>query len=243
VVSPGSAPTPLAQVARGTLSWTPAVIHHRNRARVVSVMANTTDDVTYASVVAQLEDALLDQELPAGVRLEHGGAFESSKESNDALAAKMPYGMLLLVAILLAEFESFRRVLIVLATAPLAVMGIWPGLAVAGLPFGFVALLGALALIGIVVNGAIVLLDVTERHREAGGAVAVALERAVALRTRPILLTTATTIAGLVPLLFSRSTLWPPLAAAMISGLAVGTLLTLFVVPSLYRLLFRDRDG
>jgi len=244
VSAPGNAATPLGQVASGDVSWTPAVLHHRNRARVVSVLANTADDTTYAAVVGAFEAAMAGPDAPAlppGVRLEQGGAFESSKESNVSLADKMPYGLLLLVAILLAEFNSFRRVFIVLATAPLAVMGIWPGLAIAELPFGFVALLGALALIGIVVNGAIVLLDVTERHRREDGLSTVdALERAVALRTRPILLTTATTIAGLLPLLFSPSTLWPPLSAAMVSGLSLGTMLTLFVVPSLYRLLFRE---
>jgi multidrug efflux pump subunit AcrB len=244
VSAPGNAATPLGQVASGDVSWTPAVLHHRNRARVVSVLANTADDTTYAAVVGAFEAAMAAPDAPAlppGVHLEQGGAFESSKESNVSLADKMPYGLLLLVAILLAEFNSFRRVFIVLATAPLAVMGIWPGLAIADLPFGFVALLGALALIGIVVNGAIVLLDVTERHRRQDGLSTVdALERAVALRTRPILLTTATTIAGLLPLLFSTSTLWPPLSAAMVSGLSLGTMLTLFVVPSLYRLLFRE---
>ena len=127
-----------------------------------------------------------------------------------------------------------------LFTAPLAVMGIWPGLWLLGLPFGFVALLGAIALIGIVVNGAIVLLDLTERRMAEGATRDEALIDAVGKRTRPILLTTATTIAGLAPLLFSASTLWPPMAAAMISGLLISTLLTLVAVPALYRVAFRQ---
>jgi len=103
-----------------------------------------------------------------------------------------------------------------------------------------VALLGAIALIGIVVNAAIVLIDVADRRRAEGRPVADALADAVRLRTRPILLTTATTIAGLLPLGFSESTLWPPMAWSMISGLLIATVLSLFVVPSLYRLLVRD---
>lgn len=240
VAAPGRPTVPVAQLARAEATWAPAVIHHRDRGRVTSVLADTTDDVTYATVVAELLPKLEALDLPPGVRFEIGGATESSGESNEALGAKMPIGLTLLFLILLAEFHSFRRVLVVLATAPLAVLGIWPGLALADLAFGFVALLGALALIGIVVNGAIVLLDVTERRRADGDSVADALVHAVKVRTRPILLTTATTIAGLLPLLFSRSTLWPPLSAAMISGLGLGTVLTLFVAPALYRLLFRD---
>ena len=142
------------------------------------------------------------------------------------------------LVVLLAEFNSFRRVAIILTTAPLAAMGIWPGLLLSGLPFGFVALLGGIALIGIVVNAAIVLVDVADRRREEGLDAAEAMREAVELRTRPILLTTLTTIAGLLPLGFSSSTLWPPMAWSMISGLTVATLLSLALVPALYRLAF-----
>ncbi|MCA9607215.1 MAG: efflux RND transporter permease subunit [Myxococcales bacterium] len=233
-------PTPLRRVARATLSFAPAVIHHQNRARVVSVLAEVRDGATYAAVVADLTPALTALELPEGVGWEHGGATESSGEANEALAATAPYGGILLVLILLAQFDSVRRLAIVLVTAPLAVMGIWVGLWALSLPFGFVALLGAIALIGIVVNGAIVLIDRVEHLRAGGMSIAAALEDAVAVRTRPILLTALTTVAGLTPLLFSRSTLWPPMAAAMISGLSVATVLTLVAVPALYRLAFRD---
>ncbi len=233
-------PTPIGSVSTSELRFAPAVIHHHDRARVVSVLAQVEDGYTYAQVVSDLTPGLERIDWPAGVTWSHGGAIESSTEANDALASKAGLGAILLIIILLAQFDSVRRLLIVLITAPLAVMGIWPGLFAMGLPFGFVALLGAVALIGIVVNGAIVLLDLTERRRKEGASIAEALAAAVTIRTRPILLTAATTVAGLTPLLFSRSTLWPPMAAAMISGLTVATLLTLFAVPALYRLLFRD---
>ncbi|MCB9591760.1 MAG: efflux RND transporter permease subunit [Sandaracinaceae bacterium] len=232
--------TPLGSVTTSELRFAPAVIHHRDRARVVSILAEVEDGATYAQVVQDVTPALDALDLPAGVHWSYGGAIESSAKANTALASTAAYGAILLVVILLAQFDSVRRLLIVLVTAPLAVMGIWPGLFAMQLPFGFVALLGAIALIGIVVNGAIVLLDLTEVRRGEGASIAEALEAAVVRRTRPILLTTATTVAGLTPLLFSRSTLWPPMASAMISGLTVATVLTLFAVPALYRVLFRD---
>jgi len=240
---PGATPLPLAEVARPALDWQPAVVQRRDRSRLVSVLSEHEDEVTYESVIAELRPKLEAMEWPAGVEWEIGGAAAESAKANASLGSKGPLAALLLVVILLAEFNSFRRVGIVLMTAPLAMLGIWPGLNLLHLPFGFMSLLGAIALIGIAVNGAIVLLDVVERRRAAGASVEDALIEAVRLRTRPILLTTATTVAGLLPLLLSDSTLWPPMAAAMISGLVVATLLTLAVVPALYRLLFRERRG
>lgn len=232
--------TSLGGLTTTALRFAPAVIHRLDRRRTVSVLAQTVEGATYAQVIGDVLPALEALELPPGVSFELGGAHESSADANAGLGQKAPIGALLLIAILLAQFNSVRKVAIVLVTAPLAVMGIWPGLFLADLPFGFVALLGAIALIGIVVNGAIVLIDLTEAKEREGMPVAEALEHAVRVRTRPILLTTATTIAGLTPLLFSESTLWPPMASAMISGLTVATALTLFAVPALYRLMFRD---
>jgi outer membrane protein TolC len=151
----------------------------------------------------------------------------------------LPIGLLVLFGVLLAEFNSFRRVAIILFTVPLAATGVVPGLLIAGQPFGFMSLLGVFALVGIVVNNAIVLLELVERRRREGAPIDEALRDAVQQRIRPILLTTATTVAGLMPLALSPSTLWPPLAWAMISGLIASTLLTLVVVPALYRVLLR----
>ncbi len=141
----------------------------------------------------------------------------------------------------MAEFNSFRRVGLILVTVPLAAAGVVPGLLVSGQPFGFMSLLGVFALVGIVVNNAIVLLELVEQQRRAGAGVEEALEAAIDQRIRPILLTSATTVAGLLPLAFSQSTLWPPLAWSMISGLIASTALTLVVVPALYRVIFRPR--
>ncbi|MEM6296609.1 MAG: efflux RND transporter permease subunit [Myxococcota bacterium] len=230
---------PLLEVSRASVDMKPAVIRHRDRTRVMSVLAEVQPGTTYATVLDDAMPALEALDLE-GVDWELGGSAESSGDANGGIGAKAPIGFFLLIAVLLAEFNSFRRVGIVLATAPLAAMGIWPGLALAGLPFGFVALLGAIALIGIVVNAAIVLIDLADRRRAEGVPVVDAVRDAVALRARPILLTTLTTVAGLLPLGFSSSTLWPPMAWAMISGLLIATVLSLFVVPALYRVLVRD---
>ncbi len=176
-------------------------------------------------------------ELPAGARIGFGGDAEGSGEANTAMLKTLPIGLLVLLGVLMAEFNSFRRVGIILITVPLAATGVIPGLLIAGQPFGFMSLLGVFALVGIVVNNAIVLLEVVDSRRREGATVDEALADAVDQRIRPILLTTATTVAGLTPLAFSSSTLWPPLAWAMISGLIASTVLTLIVVPALYRLL------
>ncbi len=242
VSRPGGRPVPLAQLARSEVEWRPAVIRHRQRERYTVVSAELAPGVPFSRVLTELDHQLPDLGLPAGVRVEAAGAVEGSGQANTALLSTLPSGLFLLLLILLAEFNSFRRLAIVLATVPLAATGVIPGLVLAGQPFGFMSLLGVFALVGIVVNNAIVLLDVTEAQRKAGASVVAAVAAAVQLRTRPILLTTGTTVAGLLPLAVSDSTLWPPLAWAMISGLVASTGLTLLVTPALYGLLFRDGE-
>jgi len=243
VAVPGGKSVPLAQLARLEVDWRPAAIYHRERQRVVSVKSQLAPETTAHEVLAALEPRLETLELPAGVRFELGGETQESGQANAALLRTLPVGVLLLLVFLLIEFNSFRRVAIILVTVPLAVTGVVPGLLLSGEPFGFMSLLGVVSLVGIVVNNAIVLLDVVESHRATGAGVEEALVEAVARRTRPILLTMMTTVAGLLPLALSGSTLWPPLAWAMISGLIASTLLTLLVVPALYRLLFSSWRG
>ncbi|MEO1369429.1 MAG: efflux RND transporter permease subunit, partial [Acidobacteriota bacterium] len=238
VASPGGEPVPLDQLARADVEWLPAAIYHKDRTRVVTVEAQLAGGQTVYTVLEALQPTFDALQLPPGVRLELGGELEESGKANEAIASKMPLGLLLLLFFLLLEFNSFRRVGIVLMTVPLAAVGVVPGLILSGNPFGFMSMLGVISLIGIVVNNAIVLLDVIERRREAGASIDDALLDAVERRTRPILLTMATTVAGLSPLAFAAATLWPPLAWAMISGLMASTVLTLLVIPALYKLFF-----
>jgi multidrug efflux pump subunit AcrB len=233
--------TPLAAVASPSLSFGPSAIHRRDGRRVVTVSSELADGATFSTVSAALRPALSELPLPEGVDLALGGEAEASGEANAAILGALPLGVLLLLGALLLEFNSFRRVGLVLVTVPLAFAGVLPGLVLGGQPFGFMSLLGVIALVGIVVNNAIVLLDVVDRGLEAGRTVPEAVADAIRVRVRPILLTTATTVAGLVPLALSSSTLWPPLASAMISGLLASTVLTLLAVPALARLVLRPR--
>ena len=228
---------PLSQVAQLDLVWRPAAIKHRQGRRIATVSSQLIEGATFSSILEELEPRLHRLQLPSDVTIGFGGDAEGAVEANGALLRTLPVGVILLIGVLLAEFNSFRRVGLILLTVPLCAAGIIPGLILGKQPFGFMSLLGVFALIGIVVNNAIVMLEVVEEQRRNGADIKRALRVAVMRRIRPILLTTATTVAGLLPLAFSSSTLWPPLAFAMISGLIASTFLTLVLVPALYRLI------
>ncbi|MCR8916247.1 efflux RND transporter permease subunit [Marinobacter panjinensis] len=223
---------PLSAIASVETSWQSAARYQRNGTRMNTVWSNLHAGYSFSQALEGLDAALAEDPLPSGTRLEMGGDAEGSGDANNALLTTAPIGVLLLLFFLLIQFNSFRRVGIILLTVPLATVGIFPGLVFSGSPFGFQSLLGVIALVGIVVNNAIVLLDVMDRQLEKGDAIRDAVRKAVEQRTRPILLTTGTTVAGLLPLAFSSSTLWPPMAWAIISGLLASTVLTLLVVPS-----------
>jgi len=241
VFTPAGQPIPLAQLVDQSLVWQPSAIQHRDLQRVATVLSELEQGYPFGNVTDELGRKLAAVELPPGVSLEFGGKKESSGDANAALFSAMPVGVVLLLVFLLLEFNSFRRLAMVLVTVPLAATGVVPGLLLTGNPFGFTALLGVIALAGIVVNNAIVLIDVLDANLEQGRPLNEAIADAVARRTRPILLTTVTTVAGLAPLTFTDSTLWPPLAWSIISGLTASTVLTLLVVPAMCRYLLKDK--
>ncbi|MDN6320508.1 MAG: efflux RND transporter permease subunit [Marinobacter sp.] len=232
---------PLSAVASVETTWEPAARYLRNGTRLNTVTANLLTGYSFSEALDGLNRALEENPLPDGTRLEMGGDAEGSGDANGALLTAAPIGILLLLFFLLLQFNSFRRVGIILLTVPLATVGIFPGLVLSGSPFGFQSLLGVIALVGIVVNNAIVLLDVMDRELESGENIHEAMRKAVMQRTRPILLTTATTVAGLLPLAFSSSTLWPPMAWAIISGLLASTVLTLLVIPAVCTQVIKTR--
>ncbi|QSP94994.1 efflux RND transporter permease subunit [Marinobacter salinisoli] len=224
---------PLSAIASVETRWEPAARYLRNGVRTNTVTSNLLTGYSFSQVLDGLYRELEANPLPEGARIEMGGDAEGSGDANLALLTAAPIGVLLLLFFLLLQFNSFRRVGIILLTVPLAAVGIIPGLVLSGSPFGFQSMLGVIALVGIVVNNAIVLLDVMDRQLKAGEDISNAVRLAVEQRTRPILLTTATTVAGLLPLAFSSSTLWPPMAWAIISGLLASTVLTLLMVPAI----------
>lgn len=229
-------PVPLSVVSAAKADWQVASINHRNGTRVLSITSGLAQAYSFSQIVDVLNQRLAAEPLPAGTRIEYGGDLESSGEANQAIFAVAPIGLLLLLFFLLLQFNSYKRVGIVLLTVPLAAAGIFPGLVLSNSPFGFQPLLGIIALVGIVVNNAIVLIDYIDQQLRSGASLSVAVDEAVARRTRPILLTSATTVTGLLPLALSSSTLWPPMAWAIISGLIASTALTLLVVPAVCRL-------
>jgi multidrug efflux pump subunit AcrB len=169
-----------------------------------------------------------------------GGEMESSVEANNSINEKLPIAFLIIVLLLVGQFNSIRKPLIILMAIPLGIIGVVVGLLVLRSYFGFMTLLGVISLAGVVINNAIVLIDririeMEENGLEAPRAVIVAAQR----RLRPILLTTATTIGGLIPLYLGGGPMWEPMAIAIMFGLLFATMLTLGVVPVLYSIFFR----
>jgi multidrug efflux pump subunit AcrB len=233
---------PIKQLVQVKLKWLPAAIHHYDTQRTASVFSETQIGTTYAKILQDLRPALKQIDLPQGVKLLVAGTSQESDKANKSLGGALPIGMILLLMFLLIEFNSFMKVGIILITIPLAFAGVPLGLLLTNTTFGFTAILGVLALVGIVVNNAIVLLDLIQKNLDKNIEFNLAIIEAVKRRARPILLTTITTVAGLFPLVITKSTLWPPLAWTIISGLMVSTFMSLLVVPALYYLLMKNKE-
>jgi len=235
---------PLGQVADVAITWEPSKILRRDRTRTVTVSSALASGYTSVDVVDALRPWLNEARAgwPLGSRYELGGEIESSVQANQAIADKMPVAMLLIVLLLIVQFNSIRRTAIILLTIPLGLIGVVIGLLLTGSYLGFMTILGVIALAGIVINNAIVLIDrINIEIDQNGHPPARAVIEAAQRRFRPILLTTATTIAGLIPLWLGGGPMWEPLAISIIFGLLFATLLTLGVVPLLYSIFFRVR--
>jgi len=233
---------PLLQVGDVRVVWEAGKIRRRDRLKTVTVSSELQTGTTASDVVAELRPWLDEAQAgwPLGYRYEFGGEEESSVEANQAIGAKVPIGGLIILLLLVLQFNSVRRTVIVLLTIPLGLIGVVIGLLVAQSYFGFMTLLGIIALAGIVINNAIVLLDrIAIEAGENGLTPERAVVEAAQRRLRPILLTTATTVAGLLPLWFGGGPMWEPMAISIIFGLLFATVLTLGLVPVLYALFFR----
>jgi len=235
---------PLKQVADIEVVWQPSKIFRRDRLKTVTVECDI-EPYTTPIAVSNALDAWLQGEAAgweAGYKYELGGELEKSVKANQAIADKVPVAGFIILFLLVAQFNSLRRPLIILLTIPLGLIGVVVGLIVAKSYFGFMTLLGIISLSGIVINNAIVLLDririeIDENGLEPQRAVLESAQR----RLRPILLTTLTTIGGLLPLWLGGGPMWEPMAISIIFGLLFATVLTLGLVPILYSLFFRVR--
>ena len=233
---------PLKQVADLEVEWQPAKIFRRNRLKSVKIFSDVQPGLTAVEVTDQLIPWLEEQQRswPLGYVYDLGGEFETSGKGNRSIVEKLPIGGLIIVLLLVGQFNSIRRPLIILLTIPLSLIGVIAGLLITKSYFGFMTLLGIISLSGIVINNAIVLLDrINIEINENGLSPARAVIEASQRRLRPILLTTMTTVGGLIPLWLGGGPMWEPMAIAIIFGLAFATMLTLGVVPVLYTLFFR----
>jgi multidrug efflux pump subunit AcrB len=229
---------PLMQVADVSLVPGYARIEREDLVPTVTVQARS-EVMAAEDMVPLIEDRLdaLRAELPPGHSIELDGIVAQSAEGRAALLTNMPLCVAVIAVILIAQFNSLRRPLVILATIPLVVIGAGLGLRLFGAPMGFMPILGLLSLAGIILNNAIVLIDRIEIERAEGFAGDEAVTRAATRRLRPILMTTVTTILGLLPLILSADPLFYGMAVVMAAGLAVGTVLTLGFVPVLHALL------
>jgi len=232
---------PLKQVADLGLVWEPARIFRRDRLRTVTVYADVQPGTTAQDIAHQMIPVLGESEAgwPLGFSYEMGGEFETSGKANASISEQLPVAGLLILILLVGQFNSIRCTAVILFTIPLSLIGVVVGLLIAKSYFGFMTLLGVVSLAGIVINNAIVLIDRIRIEIERGMTPARAVIDAAQRRLRPILLTTMTTVGGLIPLWLGGGPMWEPMAIAIMFGLVVATALTLGVVPVLYTILFR----
>jgi multidrug efflux pump subunit AcrB len=243
IETPSGRSVPLEQVANISYGLEPPLIWRRQRLPTVTVQAEAAAGVEAATVVRELADdmAAFKAKLPLGYDVVVGGTVEDSAKAEASVFAVFPLMLLLMLTILMVQLQSFQRVFLVLATAPLALIGVAAALLVSGAPMGFVAMLGIVSLIGMVIRNSVILIDQIETEITNGqhpwDAVIVATEH----RLRPILLTAAAAMLGMVPI--APTVFWGPMAYAVIGGLAVATLLTLVFLPALYVAWFRIRPA
>jgi multidrug efflux pump subunit AcrB len=232
IVTPAGA-VPLAQLARLEPTMEEPILWRRNREPFLTVRAEIAPglqapDVT-AAALPRMEAMAGD--LPVGMRIEAGGAAEESGKANASLFALFPVMIAVMLLILMVQLRHFGRTALVVATAPLGIPGAAAALLLMDMPFGFVALLGVIALAGMVMRNTLILVDQVRQDTEAGMELREAIIESTVRRARPVVLTALAAIFAFVPL--TLSVFWGPMAVAMIGGLAVATLATLLVVPAL----------
>ena len=239
-VKPGAPPLYLGDVADTEILAAPATIQRDQQQRIVEISAGLEPDMDLAALRRQIDQALLGLPLPDGYALYDGGATRALRENRDLAALLLGLALFLVFVVLAVQYESLRNPVIIMLSAPTAVIGVWIGLDLSGLPLSMPVWLGMIMLAGIVVNNAIVLVAFIEQRRDQGLQPVAAIIDAARLRLRPILMTTLTTVAGLLPLalaLGEGAEMLQPLAVTIVAGLSFSTLVSLVMAPCLYRLL------
>lgn len=238
----GGAQVPLKQVANIRFEQAVNEIQHYNYERNTAVTADVVNPDNTTAITEALMEKLEAYDLPEGYEFYVAGEYESQQETFGDLGTLLIIAMLGIFAVLVLQFKSLVQPLVVFSAVPLAITGSLVALYLTGWSFSFFAFVGFISLVGIVVNNSIILVDYTNQLRREGMKKVEALQQATATRFTPILLTTTTTILGLLPLTLQSSGLWSPLGWTIIGGMISSTLLTLFIVPILYKLFVKEED-
>jgi multidrug efflux pump subunit AcrB len=229
----------LAQIAKPKLSWEPGVLWRQNRDYAITVQSDIVEGMQGATVTAQLMPELnaISAKWSPGYRVEVAGAVEQSAKGSSSIVAGVPIMLFITFTLLMLQLHSFSRALLVFLTGPLGIAGVAGALLLFDRPFGFVALLGVIALMGMIQRNSVILIDQIEQDRAAGVPAWEAIIESTVRRLRPIVLTAAAAVLAMIPL--SRSVFWGPMAVAIMGGLVVATVLTLLALPAMYAAWFK----
>ena len=242
----GTGPSiPLTQIAKPHFSWEPGVMWRENRDYAITVQGDVVEGLQGATVTHALLPEL--RKLESGwhaagqnaYRIEVAGAVEESSKGSSSIAAGLPVMLFITFTLMMLQLHSFSRAMLVFLTGPLGIAGVAGALLLLGRPFGFVALLGVIALMGMIQRNSVILIDQIEQDRARGVPAWDAIVESAVRRLRPIVLTAAAAVLAMIPL--SRSVFWGPMAVAIMGGLVVATVLTLLALPAMYAAWFRVR--
>jgi multidrug efflux pump len=234
---------PLTQIAKPVFTWEPGVMWRENRDYAITVQSDIVEGLQGATVTQELMPKLKALEAKwhdrgmTGYRIQVAGAVEESSKGSSSIAAGIPIMLFLTFTLLMLQLHSFSRAMLVFLTGPLGIAGVAGALILLGRPFGFVALLGVIALMGMIQRNSVILIDQIEQDRARGVPAWDAIVESAVRRLRPIVLTAAAAVLAMIPL--SRSVFWGPMAVAIMGGLVVATVLTLLALPAMYAAWFR----
>ena len=230
---------PLAQLVTPSFVWEPGVLWRYNRDFAITVNADARDGIQGPTVTLEIDPTLADLRaaLPPGYRIDVAGALEESANAGKSIAAGVPLMIFIVLTLLMLQLQSFGRTLLVFLTGPLGFIGAALMLLVLHFPFGFVAQLGVIALLGMIIRNSLILVDQIEQDIRAGHDPWTAIVESAVRRYRPIVLTAAAAVLAMIPL--TRSVFWGPMAVAIMGGLIVATILTLLFLPALYAACFK----
>src|SRR5208283_2024932 len=236
---PNGRTVPLSQIASVEYGQEFPIVWRRDRLPTVTVQADLAPGTQAATVVQGLapQIAALNASLPSGYHVSVGGSVEESDKAQTSVAAVLPLMLVIMLTVLMIQLQRFSSMFLVLSVAPMGVIGVVAALLLADKPLGFVALLGVLALTGMIARNSVILIDQIEKEKAHGRHPWDAVIEATTHRFRPILLTAAAAILGMIPI--APTIFWGPMAYAIMGGLAVATLLTLVFLPALYVTWFR----